>query len=272
MSDKSNNHGIEKLLREIDNTLKWQSSNLHKKVADLLYPRLESLLWLEKRLAIKGQLPPLSGWPAAPDFLLRLHTWVCKHKPQVVVETGSGVTTLVIADALRQNGSGKLISLEHLQEYADKTNETLKDEALTAWVELRVGVLVPWYGEHLNPADAEKSSRWYSLDLEGIEQINLLIVDGPPGATCLYARYPALPAFFEWLAPTAEIWMDDANRQEEKDISEAWAERYGFELELIPLEKGMSRLWRAGGVTPAAPSATVDTSERSLGLDFSIGR
>jgi len=262
----------------LENILKEQLKNTKKSQQDalrLIYNQIESLLWLYKRLALKGQLPPLSGWPAAPDFLLRLHTWVCKHKPNLVVETGSGVTTLVIADALRQNGVGKLISLEHLQEYADKTHETLADENLTQWVELRVGALQPWENEHLNPKDAEKPSRWYPLNLEGIHQIDLLVVDGPPGNTCLYARYPALPAFFERLAPTAEVWMDDANRQEEKEISEEWAKRYGFELEFVPLEKGMSRLTRRSAKTPTAVPVTANHTdtlhpERALGLDFSL--
>lgn len=268
-------NNLKKAFEDLDRRLHWHSNNTSKKANDILYPRLESLLWLQKRLALKGQLPPLSGWPAAPDFLLRLHTWVCKHRPNLVVETGSGVTTLVIADALRQNGVGKLISLEHLQEYADKTHETLADENLTQWVELRVGALQHWEGEHLNPNDAEKPSRWYPLNLEGIHQIDLLVVDGPPGNTCMYARYPALPAFFERLAPTAEVWMDDANRQEEKEISEEWAKRYGFELEFVPLEKGMSRLTRRSAKTLTAVPVTANHAdtlhpERALGLDFSL--
>jgi hypothetical protein len=262
-------------LKKIESALQWQNYNLPKKITDALYPRIESFLWLQKRLTIIGQLPPLSGWPAAPDFLLYLHTWICKYKPALVVETGSGVTTLVIADALRQNGVGKLISLEHLQEYADKTYETLADEELTQWVELRVGELEPWKGEHLNPKDAEKPSRWYPLNLEGIHNIDLLVVDGPPGNTCLYARYPALPAFFERLAPTAEVWMDDANRKEEKEISEEWAKRYGFELEFIALEKGMSRLTRRAAQPPTTVPVTANHAndlhpERALGLDFTL--
>ncbi|MGP8291671.1 class I SAM-dependent methyltransferase [Vreelandella zhanjiangensis] len=258
---------IVKGLKDVDSKLQRQNINFSKEIVNVVYTRIESLLWLQKRLAIQGQLPPLSGWPAGPDFLLRLHTWVCKKKPKLVVETGSGVTTLVIADALRQNGNGKLISFEHLQEYADKTYETLREEELLCWVDLRVGALEEWHGEHLNPADAKKKSRWYPLNLEGISNAELLVVDGPPGNTCLYSRYPALPAFFGCLAPTAEVWMDDANRKEEKDISEAWAERYGFEMELIPLEKGMSRLWRAPSIYNELTNAN---AERKLCLDFTM--
>lgn len=249
-----------------------QSRLNHQKSVDQLYTQLESLSWLQRQLSIKGNLPPLRGWPTSPDFLLTLHTWILKKKPKVIVETGSGASTLVIADALRQNGSGKLISLEHLQFYADKTRQTLLDENLTAWVDLRVNQLEAWNGEHLNPSDADKPSRWYALNLHNINNIDLLIVDGPPGNTCLFARYPALPAFFDRLSPNAEVWMDDANRQEEKDITEEWAKRYGFEMEIIPLEKGMSRLWRKNSETNVTRSsgALVCASEAELGLDFSL--
>lgn len=267
MSNSEDYATLEALLK----TRLQQLQRQHQKDLQQLYVQLESLSWLQRRLKIIGALPPLRGWPTSPDFLLHLHSWLLKHQPKMVVETGSGASTLVIADALRQNGFGKLISLEHLQKYADKTYETLADEDLTRWVELRVGALVPWKGKHLNP----KPSRWYTLNLEGINHIDLLVVDGPPGNTCLYARYPALPAFFERLAPTAEVWMDDANRQEEKEISEEWAKRYGFELEFIPLEKGMSRLIRRSAKTPsslplAANHANTLHPERALGLDFSL--
>lgn len=255
--------------------LKDFDKKINKNIQNI-YTQIESLFWLQQCLTLQRPLPPLRGWPTSPDFLLKLHSFVLKSKPKLIIETGSGASTLVIADALRQNGMGKLISLEHLQKYADKTYETLAVEGLTPWVELRVGALEPWRGEHLNPKDVDKPSRWYQLNLKGIDHIDLLVVDGPPGNTCLYARYPALPAFFDHLAPNAEVWMDDTNRQEEKEISEAWAKRYSLDLEFVPLEKGLSCLKRHSPEPPSAFPVTAnrfsndDHPESSLGLDFSL--
>lgn len=269
MNDKNDIDSlIDNKLKKIIDKIEWQKKNLPIITANIIYSRLESLFWLQKRLSIQGQLPPLSGWPAAPDFLLRLHTWVSNNKPEIVVETGSGVTTLVIADALRKNGFGKLISLEHLNEYAEKTLRTLEVESLSTWVDLRVGSLVEWHGDHLNPKDSVKQSRWYPSHLIDLDKIDLLIVDGPPGSTCRYARYPALPAFYKYLTPTAEVWMDDANRQEEKEISQVWAERYGFISEYFPLEKGLSLLSRPN-ISKSTSSAS-NPYDHALGLDFSI--
>jgi len=249
-------------------------------VQNRLYAQLESLSWLQRRLAIKGQLPPLRGWAASPDVLLRLHTHIMTTRPHLVVEFGSGASTLVIADALGQNGTGKLISIEHNDNYGAQTRATLEAEQLQGWVDLRIGDLEPWEGVHLNPEDAEKPSRWYPVSLlEHIQQVDLLLVDGPPGATCLFSRYPALPAMADKLSPNAEVWMDDTIRQEEKDICERWAKDHGLQVEYYPLEKGLGRLTRTGakGKQPAATSLSSSPAieddphpEHALGLNFSL--
>lgn len=269
---------VDKLTSQLRKINNQQEKNIKSLINDL-YTQLESFSWLQKGLAINGILPPLRGWPVSPDFLLRLHRWVRKHKPQLIVETGSGASTLVIADALRQNGTGALISFEHLKKYGDQTWQTLVEEGLTQWVDLRVGELVLWDKEHLNPEDSDKPSRWYSLNIDNIDNIDLLIVDGPPEATCRYARYPAVPALFERFAPSVEVWMDDANRQDEKDICKRWAELYNLEFEFIPLEKGLARLSRSdasqqkhGAVSKPALASGADSAnyEHALGLDFSL--
>lgn len=246
-------------------------------VQNRLYAQLESLSWLQRRLAIKGQLPQLRGWATSPDVLLRLHAHIMTTRPRVVVEFGSGASTLVIADALCQNGAGKLVSFDHSGYYGTQTLSTLQAERLEGWVDLRIGELEAWKGEHLNPTDAEKPSRWYPASLlAGIDQVDLLWVDGPPGGTCLFSRYPALPALADKLSPHAEVWMDDTNRQEEKDICERWAKDHGLELAYYPLEKGLGRLTRPNTQPPTmffAPRLTTSGEphpESALGLDFSL--
>lgn len=212
-------------------------------VQNRLYSQFEALSWLQKRLTIKGQLPPLRGWATSPDVLLKLHTHIMDARPALVIEFGSGASTLVIADALKQNNYGKLISIEHSEFYGGQTHATLDAENLQKWVDLRIGDLEPWQEEHLNPVDAEKSSYWYPKSfLSDVSQVDLIWVDGPPGATCLFSRYPALPALADKITEATQVWMDDTVRQEEKDICEKWAKDYGFELRYFPLEKGLGVL------------------------------
>ena len=199
--------------------------------------------WLQRRLLDSTQLPPLRGWACSPDVLLLLHTHIIETRPKVVVEFGSGASTLVIADALSQNGIGRLVSIDHSEHYGAQTLTELNRNGLQSWVDLRVGALEPWDGAHLNSKDDNKQSLWYSqIALKDIENIDLIWVDGPPGNTCPYSRYPALPALSTQLSENIEVWMDDTIRQVEKDICEDWSKKYGFDIQYHTLEKGLGRL------------------------------
>ncbi|SEM11225.1 class I SAM-dependent methyltransferase [Halomonas daqiaonensis] len=206
------------------------------------YRQMESLHWLTNGLTTRHRLPPLRGWASSPDLLLELQDFVLSTKPESVVELGSGVSTLVIADALRQNGSGKLISLEHSSHYGSKTRLMLERDNLSGWVDLKIAPLESWEGEHLSD-DSEEELYWYSQDcLKDAWDIDLLLVDGPPAATCKFSRYPAMPAIVGSLKDGAQVWMDDTTREEESTICSVWGEKYGFSVEFVEMEKGLGVL------------------------------
>jgi hypothetical protein len=64
---------------------------------------------------------------------------------------------------------------------------------------------------------------WYSKssyqDLSGID---LLLVDGPPGATGPKARFPAYPVLKASLSSRAVLILDDTVRRDERRIAETW--------------------------------------------------
>ena len=215
-------------------------------VQNRLYAQLESLGWLQKQMNIKYALPPLRGWTASPDLLVQLHTYILIHKPKVVVEFGSGISTIVIADALQQNNKGRLYSFDHDQNYASKTLELLKREGLDNRVDLRVSNLEPWTDETLMPNDGSISNKeilWYSTVLmDDISDIDLVFVDGPPNQSSHFTRYPTLPTLSRKLSPVAQIWMDDANRSMELDILNNWKKYFDFDLEIVNTEKGLAIL------------------------------
>lgn len=236
-------NSIKKILLDdsTENMTKFKQSLI--KSQNLIYMQLESLSWLQRRLLASTQLPPLRGWACSPDVLLRLHTHIIEAKPKVVVEFGSGASTLVIADALSQNGIGTLISIDHSEHYSAQTVTELKRSCLQRWVDIRVGALELWDEEHLNPEGGSKPPLWYPRSiLQDIESIDLIWVDGPPGNICPYSRYPALPSLSTQLSENIEVWMDDTIRQVEKDICEDWSKKYGFDIEYYDLEKGLGVL------------------------------
>ncbi|MDR2645518.1 MAG: glycosyltransferase [Endomicrobium sp.] len=216
--------------------------NICKNNEHLNYTQLESLFWLSKRLKIKNSLPPMRNWAMSPDVLLKLHEYITNAKPKTVLEFGSGGSTIVICDALSQNNSGRLISIEHLEKFVEETMEVIKNENLSSFLDLRLAQLKIWTGEHLCN---EKPVFWYDekvLDTLDLKEIDLLIIDGPPGNTNSYARYPALPVLYKNLSNKAQVWLDDTNRKDESEIAHAWAEKYKLIPNFFNLEKGLTIL------------------------------
>ncbi|MDO6578824.1 class I SAM-dependent methyltransferase [Alteromonas stellipolaris] len=213
----------------------------NRNLVNQVYTQLESLFWLEKKLLLKNQLPPLRGWATSPDVLLKLHSHIIETKPKCIVEFGSGASTLVIADALRQNGSGKLYSFDDSDEFGSKTQSNLNKEELNSFVNLTVASLVPWSGSHLTTESV--TPYWYDATvLDKLDSVDLVWVDGPPGKTCKFSRFPAVPAVIDKLHSSSQVWMDDTIREEETQICEAWSELTKMSLEFFSLEKGLGVL------------------------------
>ncbi len=179
-------------------------------------------------------------WSAAPDFLELLAESVLARRPATILECSSGVTTLVAAAACRQNGKGRVWSLEDGQPFGERTRRALTAQGLADYAEVLHAPLV----ETLLDG---RSWQWY--DLAGLPEMkaDLLVIDGPPGKLQPWSRYPALPQLADRLAPGASILLDDADRRDEKEIVAAWLAEYpGLKAEWIPLARGAVRLTWAG--------------------------
>ena len=76
---------------------------------------------------------------AEAEVLEFIRTLVTTTKPALVVETGSflGVSTLWIAEALKSNGFGKIISCEFDPVVFEKAKEKIAASGLAEWIELR---------------------------------------------------------------------------------------------------------------------------------------
>ena len=76
---------------------------------------------------------------AEVEILELLRTLVTTVKPQLIVETGSflGVSTLWMAEGLKANGFGKIISCEFDATVFAKAQERIAASALAEWIDLR---------------------------------------------------------------------------------------------------------------------------------------
>jgi predicted O-methyltransferase YrrM len=173
-------------------------------------------------LKISGVVPPFphQGFEITGEEAAFLTHLVRRHRPKLIMELGSGSSTFLFAAALRANGSGRLISVEHESEHARHTAQLLEQAGLSDWAEIVTAPLV-------ERSIGEREFQWYDLDpllARLTEKIDLLFVDGPPGKMQSLSRYPALPVFKAQLSPQALIFVDDGGREDETRMVELWRE------------------------------------------------
>ncbi len=206
------------------------------------YNQLDSLFSLHSMFRFRAPLPTMRGWAASPDFVKLVITTVLDRRPKTIVELGSGVSTLVSAYCLeRLDAGGTIYSVEHQRRFVDRMHTTVRRHALGDHVEL---IHAP-----LKELEIEDTTyRWYDTELlASLDDIDMLVVDGPPSETGPMARYPALPVLKDRLARDAVILVDDAARKDEGAMVARWGQRYPkFELEMIEAEMGAARFWKTG--------------------------
>lgn len=76
---------------------------------------------------------------AEVEVLEFLRTLITTLKPNIVVETGSflGASTLWIAEGLKRNGFGRIVSCEFDPVVFSKARENITNSGLSEWIELR---------------------------------------------------------------------------------------------------------------------------------------
>lgn len=165
-------------------------------------------------------LPPLGGWALSSDAALTLARLIVSEEPELIVETGSGSSTVVAALAVAKNGHGRVMALEHDIEFGRATRKLLRDRSLEEYATV---VDAPLKTYRIGGEDY----RWYDIP-EGTMNvpIDLLLVDGPPGPTGPRARFPALPLLIDDLSTTAKILVDDAGRPDEIEIAQKWQDQF----------------------------------------------
>jgi predicted O-methyltransferase YrrM len=205
------------------------------------FRQLEALQNLSAVLPADGVLPATRGWAASPDLLVVLVDLVITGRPSLVVECGSGASTLWLALAMRRFGiDGRIIALEHDPVFGSRTRAFLARHDVRDLAEVRDA---PLEGFSL---DGETYS-WYARRAwEDLAGIDLLFVDGPPAATGHQARYPALPLLNGSLSPVATVVLDDLVVPDMQKVLQLWLDAYpGFGSEILPLEKQAAVLRRS---------------------------
>lgn len=179
---------------------------------------VEALVQLFGRITPRAAMPSSGRWALEPTGLLRLVDLVASTDVRTIVELGSGTSSLWLAYALEKRGTGgRVISLDHDPHFAAMTRAALEAHGFADGpVDVRDAPLV-------DLAIPDHGTQWYDPEaFADLSDIDLVIVDGPPEATGEAARYPALPALLDRLAPGAVIVVDDAGREAETQMVVRW--------------------------------------------------
>ncbi len=184
-----------------------------------------------------------AAWAASPEALRHMVQTILLYKPDLVIELGSGSSTVWMAGALERNGHGHIVSLDHEAKFAEATRQRLTQHRLSHRAQVLHAPLVP-------TTAGGRQYLWYDLaPLRDLPQgkASLLVVDGPPGGSQRLARYPALPQLAPWLAQDAIVLLDDAARKDEQQIARLWIADSSLGVwaqSFFPTEKGLSVLRR----------------------------
>lgn len=187
---------------------------------------------LEKSLGLEKALPVTENWSAAADFLLLLGDYCLQHRPKTILECSSGTSSLVLSRCCQLNQYGHVYSLENGEAFVEQTQQQLDDFSLSGYADI---IHAPLIDHHV---DGERF-QWYDLKILTVRDIDLLVIDGPPGFIQKHSRFPALPLLNHLLAEHCTVYLDDAAREDEQEIVKRWLLMYPeFQAEYIENERG----------------------------------
>jgi predicted O-methyltransferase YrrM len=183
----------------------------------------------------------MGGWSIDTHFGRYLIQHLLEYRPKCILELGSGSSTIIVARTLQLLGSSNETShlaVDHEERYLEITREVSRLNGVQKEVEFLHCPLEKF---------ASVDKLWYGGLIERLadRKVDFLIVDGPPGPLQPLSRYPALPLLAPHLAEHCTILLDDAGRDDEREIARLWvSENPGFELTFSREGHGLAILRR----------------------------
>lgn len=235
IAEKPSAEEVEKLVKKN----KHEVADVVEKYTRNLYSQLEALNNIQEKFELKKPLPSLTGGAASPEFALLITDIVENNQHKTIVDIGSGISSLVAGYAAKNIEGSEVLALDHEEEFYLKTKHTIENHGLLDTVKVTHAPLKEYKLK-------DGKYKWYEdEELEKIKQIDLLLVDGPPGAIQKNSRYPAMPLLYEKLSPQATIIVDDYKREDERQMVSNWLQDYpDFDLEIVDSLKGIAILTR----------------------------
>lgn len=187
--------------------------------------------------------PSFGGWRLAEDTCRFLGILCRTFRPRSVIEFGSGLSTMILAEEIKQGNVGNVLSIDHNDRFPGYPRSLLSGHPAKSNICLSVSPLGL-------AAYARKLFAFYVLDkntLKSNAPYDLVIIDGPPYT--FDSREAALYAVWPYLAVGGMVILDDANRKDKEQVYlRNWKYHFGESLACRipdrPFQKGIAILWK----------------------------
>lgn len=175
---------------------------------------------------------PFTSWSISPSAILHILNDIVINRRQNIIEFGSGASTIYIARLIQTlNLEAKFYSVEASEEWIQK----MKEELILYNLEDVVTLIYAPIKTIRQELCYKEQKMWYDVEailnsLGNNNEIDLIIVDGPPGGSTPFARYSAIPFLQNRLSTNFAVFLDDAARVEESQIINEWAELLSIKI------------------------------------------
>ena len=195
------------LVRQQGEAIKNLDIKLHQQLKNEISNSTKQLEAYHSLQALIGDLPaPIHGKPFFPDFALQLVRLIRDQKYDLIVEFGSGISTLMCLKAfeafdlypeLQSAFVHRLIAFEHCEIQSLKTYDLIDSSVKKDLLDLRLCPLESWLDStasysYCSGTDSITNALKIISDLVGRSLKLMVIIDAPIDPTCHWARFPAI--------------------------------------------------------------------------------
>jgi hypothetical protein len=170
---------------------------------------------------------PFTPFSLNPYTIVHILNDILLNDRKQIVEFGSGLSTIIIAQFIKTNNlETKILSIDNNKDW----QAIISKEIEKYDCERSLALIHAELDENEDKEFLIQNNKiWYKNSivksaLDKIENIDLVIVDGPSTRTSPYARYPSYLSIKNKLASSYCIFLDDIARKAEREIIENWNE------------------------------------------------
>lgn len=210
------------MIKKILNKVRSFDIALHTNIPNQL--KQQKSLELLLKMFEPGFYFPVTPWTMNSTEIRHICNEIVANQRRNIVEFGSGFSTVCIAQLLKSNHlKAEFISIDNNPDWILFLKEILKNLNLENYVKFITAPIEKVPSEY----GWKEQKTWFSTEIldnefNSINRVDLIVIDGPEGSSSPFARYSAIPFLKNKLNHSYSVFLDDANRMDETEITNQW--------------------------------------------------